>query len=86
MKSIVIAAGITLTATAATIAAYEAECKAIKAEREAREWLNSHKPGDPDYSDIYKDVYGVRPRWTVDPSDPMYWLEQEALEKSSGLS
>ena len=86
MKSIVIAAGITLTATAATIAAYEAECKAIKAEREAREWLASHQPGDPEYSDVFKDVYGVRPRWTVDSSDPMYWLEQEALERSSGLS
>lgn len=26
-------------------------------------WLRCHDASDPEYSDIYKDVYGVRPRW-----------------------
>ena len=86
MKTIVIADGITLTATDATIAQYERECADIAWEREAIAWLNSHSMDDPDYSDIFKDVYGVRPRWKNEPSDPMYWQEQEAIEKSSGLS
>lgn len=38
-------------------------------ERETREWLRNHSgnPADPNYdinySDIYKDLYGFRPRW-----------------------
>lgn len=32
--------------------------------REQREWLADPKNRDSEiYSDIYKDVYGVRPRW-----------------------
>ena len=88
MKTIVIAAGITLTATAATIAQYERECADIAREREAIAWLDSHTMDDPDYSDIFKDVYGVRPRCFKDlaPSNPWHWQDYEALEKSSGLS
>ena len=64
MKTITIIEGVTLTATQSTINRYLAEV--AEAENEARilAWL-----ADPanryseEYSDIYKDVYGVRPRW-----------------------
>ena len=64
MKTITIIEGVTLTATQSTIDRYLAE--KAEAENEARilAWL-----ADPanryseEYSDIYKDVYGVRPRW-----------------------
>lgn len=64
MKTITIIEGVTLTATQSTIDRYLAE--KAEAENEARvlAWLadpaNRH---DECYSDIYKDVYGVRPRW-----------------------
>ena len=63
MKSIKIAEGITLTATEATIATYEAERADAEWRRKAIAWLDAHSIGDPDFSDIFKDVYGVRPRW-----------------------
>ena len=64
MKTITIIEGVPLTATQSTIDRYLAEV--AEAENEARilAWL-----ADPanryseEYSDIYKDVYGVRPRW-----------------------
>ena len=64
MKTITIIEGVTLTAAQSTIDRYLAE--KAEAENEARifAWL-----ADPanryseEYSDIYKDVYGVRPRW-----------------------
>ena len=64
MKTITIIEGVTLTAIQNTIDRYFAEV--AEAENEARllAWL-----ADPanryseEYSDIYKDVYGVRPRW-----------------------
>lgn len=64
MKTIIIIEGVALTATQSTIDRYLAE--KAEAENEARilAWL-----ADPanryseEYSDIYKDVYGVRPRW-----------------------
>ena len=64
MKTITIIDGVTLTATQSTIDRYFAEV--AEAENEARilAWL-----ADPanryseEYSDIYKDVHGVRPRW-----------------------
>lgn len=64
MKTITIIEGVTLTATQSTIDRYLAEV--AEAENEARilAWL-----ADPanryseEYSDIYKDVYGVRPCW-----------------------
>lgn len=71
MTTITIIEGITLTATQSTIDAYlieKADAEAERLEREAemklRRWLadpaNRH---DECYSDIYKDVYGFRPRW-----------------------
>ena len=71
MKTITIIEGITLTATQSTIDRYLAEVARAEARRqEAAEraklaaWLadpaNWH---DECYSDIYKDVHGVRPRW-----------------------
>ena len=71
MKTITIIEGVTLTATQSTIDRYLAEVARAEARRqEAAEharlvaWLadpaNWH---DECYSDIYKDVYGVRPRW-----------------------
>jgi hypothetical protein len=71
MTTITITEGITLTATQSTIDAYliekadaEAERLDYEVEMKLRRWL-----ADPanryseEYSDIYKDVYGVRPRW-----------------------
>lgn len=71
MKTIIIIEGVTLTATQSTINAYlieKADAEAERLEREVemklRRWLadpaNRH---DECYSDIYKDVYGFRPRW-----------------------
>ena len=71
MKTITIIEGVTLTATQSTIDRYLAEVARAEARRqEAAEhakltaWLadpaNWH---DECYSDVYKDVYGIRPRW-----------------------
>jgi hypothetical protein len=71
MTTITITEGITLTATRSTINAYlieKADAEAERLDREVemklRRWLadpaNRH---DECYSDIYKDVYGFRPRW-----------------------
>lgn len=71
MKTITIIEGVTLTATQSTIDRYlaevaeaEAERLALEEERKILRWLadpaNWH---DECYSDIYKDVHGVRPRW-----------------------
>lgn len=71
MKTITIIEGVTLTATQPTIDAYLAEVAEAEAERLAFEeemkllrWLaDPANRTDPLYSDIYKDVHGVRPRW-----------------------
>lgn len=42
------------------IALYEHD---LEIERMLLEWLATADRNDPEYSDIYKDVYGVRPRW-----------------------
>ena len=69
MKSITIATGITLTATAATIAAYEVELKAAAAEERDLRTLDeleklARETGNwYEYSDFYKDMYGIRPTW-----------------------
>lgn len=62
MKTIIINNGITLTASASTINAYRAERKAMEADKALREWLaDPANYSDPNYSDIYKDVHGIRP-------------------------
>jgi hypothetical protein len=64
MKTITIIEGVTLTATQTTIDTYLAEKREAEVLAELTAWL-----ADPanryseEYSDIYKDVYGVRPRW-----------------------
>ena len=64
MKTITIIEGVTLTATQSTIDCYLAEKREAEVLAELTAWL-----ADPanryseEYSDIYKDVYGVRPRW-----------------------
>lgn len=64
MKTITIIEGVTLTATQSTINAYLAEKREAEVLAELTAWL-----ADPanryseEYSDIFKDVYGVRPRW-----------------------
>lgn len=63
MKTITISEGITLTASKAVIDAYGREVREAEWERETIEWLNTHDITDPDYSDIFKDIYGIRPRW-----------------------
>ena len=40
--------------------AYEKEMAAQKA---AHDWLRTHDSSHPLWSDIFKDAYGVRPRW-----------------------
>ena len=69
MKTIEIATGITATLTEdsyeeymAEIAAMEAERKAAEAEHELWLTLRSMDRNDPLYSDLYKDLYGFRPR------------------------
>ena len=62
MTKIIITEGITLIATTSTINAYKAEVAEMGVEREALEWLANPANWDaPEYSDIYKDVHGVRP-------------------------
>jgi hypothetical protein len=64
MKTITIIEGITLTATQSTIDRYLAEHLALEEERKILRWLaDPANRVDPLYSDIYKDVHGVRPRW-----------------------
>ena len=64
MKTIEIANGIRLTATNATIAAYEREVREAQELRKTIAWLHTPEAREcPEYSDIYKDVYGFRPRW-----------------------
>ena len=64
MKTITIIEGVTLTATQPTIDAFLAEKREAEILVELTAWL-----ADPanryseEYSDIYKDVHGVRPRW-----------------------
>ena len=64
MKTITIIEGVTLIATQSTINAYLAEKREAEVLAELTAWL-----ADPanryseEYSDIYKDVHGVRPRW-----------------------
>ncbi len=62
MTTIVIS-GVTLTLTATTAATLRREIAEDRAERKLHETLRAMKPGDPNYSDIYKEVYDVRPRW-----------------------
>lgn len=62
MQSITICEGVTLIATKSTIDAYMRELRELELERELREWLNSHDITDELYSDVFKDMYGVRPR------------------------
>jgi len=59
----IIISGVTLTLTATTAATLRAEIREAEIEAQLQEALRTMKPGDPDYSDIYKEVYGVRPRW-----------------------
>lgn len=70
MQTITIIEGVTLTATQSTIDAYKAELAEMERERREAEqlhelWLvlQTMERSDPLYSDLYKDVYGVRPRW-----------------------
>jgi hypothetical protein len=71
MKTITIIEGITLTATQSTIDAFRAEVARAEARRQEAAkraklaaWLRDPANfADPLYSDIYKDVHGVRPRW-----------------------
>ena len=64
MKTIEITANITLTASTAVIDSYLAEVREAEAEIALLRWLaDPANYGDPIYSDIYKDVHGVRPRW-----------------------
>ena len=64
MKTIEINAHITLTASAKVVNAYLAEKRDRELEAEMVAWLlNPENWDDPIYSDIHKEVYGVRPRW-----------------------
>ena len=64
MKTITIIEGVKLTASQNTINRFLAEKREAEVLAELTAWL-----ADPanryseEYSDIYKDVYGFRPRW-----------------------
>ena len=65
MRTIIIATDITLTASEKVIRKYEKELDEIRWEKEAYRLLEeAYNNEDWDfYSDLYKDLYGVRPRW-----------------------
>ena len=64
MKTIAIAEGITLTATQSAIDAFQREAREAQREHELIAWLATPAAREcPEYSDIFKDVYGFRPRW-----------------------
>lgn len=63
MKTIIIN-GVSCTLSEKTIARYERECAEAAQEAARLAWLRDPANfDDPIYSDIYKDTYGVRPRW-----------------------
>lgn len=70
MQTIIIH-GVTVTASAPVIAQYRAEAAEIAAEKEAYAYLRSLRAqaeaGSQEaadlYSDVYKDIHGIRPRW-----------------------
>jgi hypothetical protein len=70
MFTITLTEGVTLTATRSTlnrlyseIDAERREAHAAEVERRLVDLLRTMSPSDPEYSDIYKDVYGVRPHF-----------------------
>lgn len=70
MFTITLTEGVTLTATRSTlnrlyskIDAERREAHAAEVERRLADFLETMNPSDPEYSDIYKDVYGVRPNF-----------------------
>lgn len=70
MFTITLTEGVTLTVSRSTLDRLYAEidserreAHAAEVERELADLLGTMSPSDPEYSDIYKDVYGVRPRF-----------------------
>lgn len=65
MRTITITEGITLTASEEVIRQYEEQVAELQWEEDAHKWLQeAAAAGDWSfYSDLYKDLYGVRPRW-----------------------
>lgn len=63
MRTITISEGITLTASEEVIRQYEAQVAVRQWERDALRWLReAAEAGDWSfYSDLHKDLYGVRP-------------------------
>lgn len=62
MKTIVIS-GVTLVLSNRTLSALRREQEEDRRELELRLSLLAMDGSDPEYSDIYKDLYGVRPHW-----------------------
>ena len=62
MKTIVIS-GVTLVLSDRTLSTLRREQEEDRRELELRLSLLAMDGSDPEYSDIYKDLYGVRPRW-----------------------
>lgn len=64
MTTITIIEGVTLTATRSTIDAVKADLHEAEVIAKLKAWLaDPANECSPEYSDIYKDVYGIRPRW-----------------------
>lgn len=70
MFTVTLIEGVTLTATRRTLDRLYAEidterreAHAAEVEKKLTDLLRTMSPSDPEYSDIYKDVYGVRPRF-----------------------
>lgn len=64
MKTITIIEGVTLTATQSTIDTFLAEKREAEWEARTKAWLSDPaNESNPDYAEVYKDVYGIRPSW-----------------------
>lgn len=63
MKYFTIAENVTIIASKSTIKTIKKEMKDLQAERAALDWLEDHDPSDTEYSYLFKDLYGFRPRW-----------------------
>lgn len=65
MRTITICEGVTLTASEEVIRQYEGEKADAQWEHDALRWLReAAEAGDWGfYSDLYKDLFGVRPHW-----------------------
>ena len=64
MVTFEVVSGVTCTASEAVYDRFVAECREAQIQAQLEAWLADPANEDSEsYSDIFKDVYGVRPRW-----------------------